>query len=599
MNKSWYWRFTLVLGLIAIGFYYAAPSALYFFASPEVRRSATALKETIPDWLPDHRLNLGIDLQGGLHLVMGVDAQKAVEARTDRMADELSDGMKERGKPLAGISREPGKTELVIQLQNEADYETLREVAKDQRETWTLDGDGKVARFSMNESFQDTLRDDAVAQALKTLRNRIDKYGVTEPEVRRRGKDSILIQIAGLTADEEQSVKEEIIGQTAQLEFKVVDDSSDYFRVIAEKADKPKSVTLEVDSFEGPEGARVALLYLSSPSKEDLRSLVEQYPPPPDRVVRFQEMAQIDPESGAELSTKTWRAWLLERRTSLTGDSLVDAFVAFDSDENNYYVAVQFDRKGAVSFERLTRENIHRKMAIVLDDRVDSAPLIQSVIPNGNARITLGGFKSQDEVLADAKGLSIVLKAGALPAPVFPQEERTVGATLGDDAVNKGKLTLLVSLISVTLLMVVYYRFSGFVGVVALAANMLFLIAMLSGFDATLTLPGIAGLALTIGMAVDANVIQFERIRDELRAGKRVQVAVDAGFTKAFSAIFDANVTTLLAAIVLYQYGSGPIRGFATTLGIGVMINTFSAVVIPRLGLEWAIRAFKTDRLSI
>jgi len=273
--------------------------------------------------------------------------------------------------------------------------------------------------------------------------------------------------------------------------------------------------------------------------------------------------------------------------------------VAFDNEQNNYYVAMKFDRKGAVIFEKLTRENTKRKMAIVLDDVVDSAPIIQGPIPGGNAQITLGGYKSQQEIMEDARALSVVLKAGALPAPLYPQEQRTVGATLGDDAVAKGKLALFFAGVLVVIMMIFYYRGSGVAGAAALGANLLFLFATLAAFDATLTLPGIAGLALTIGMAVDANIIQFERIREELRAGKTSRAALDSGFDKAFSAIFDANVTTFLAAVVLLQYGSGPIRGFATTLALGVVINTFTAVVVPKLLLDWYVRTMRPSQLSI
>lgn len=593
MERSWYWRLTLVLGLVALAAYYVAPSALYFFSPPEVRRSKTAIKELIPGWLPDKRVNMGIDLQGGLHLVMGVDTEKAVQDRADRAGDELVDSMKEKSKPLKRVRRESEAPELSIEMESSEDWAQLKPLLEDRVDSWEIKSRaGASVIWAMKDTYQSLLREDAVAQALKTLRNRIDTYGVTEPEVRKRGQNSILIQIAGLTADEEQSVKQGIIGKTAQLEFKMVDDESHFFAEVAAKPDKPEDITLDYDGYRGAGDALISSPFLTSKSRSALQNFMRQNPPPTDRAVRYQEIKNKD-------ATSSWRTWLLDRKTPLTGDALVNAFVAFDRDKNNYYVAMKFDRRGAVIFEQLTGANVKKRMAIVLDDIVDSAPVIEGRIPNGNASITLGGFKNQKEILDDANSLSIVLKAGALPAPVYPQEERTVGASLGDDAVQKGKVCIAGAFLCVILVMVGLYRLSGVIGVLAVVVNMLLLIAILAAFGATITLPGLAGLALTVGMAVDANIIQFERIREELRIGKTARAAVDAGFDKAFSAIFDSNVTTLLAAIVLYQFGSGPIRGFATTLGIGVFVNTFTAVVVPRLCLDYLTRSRRVQELSI
>jgi len=596
MDRAWYTRLVTVLALVAIAAYYAAPSVIYFFAPPEERRSRTAMEERIPDWLPESRLNLGIDLQGGLHLVMGVDTEKAVQDRADRVADEVIDAMSSAGKPLESAKRPAEAPVLELVMQSESDWEQLQEVLEDWSDTWEVESrSGRSVFFGMQAAYETQMRDDAVSQALKTLRNRIDAYGVAEPEIRRRGTNSIMIQLAGLTAEEVGDVKEDIIGRTAQLEFKIVDDASTYFEDIASAEDRPEAVSLQVDQWRDADDAIIRRPYLESTNREDLRAFLDAHRDelPSDRVIGVQEFT---PSSNAE---PVYRTWLLQRRTPLTGDALTNAFVAFDSEKNQYYVAMKFDRRGADIFERLTTNNVKKKMAIVLDEVVDSAPVIEGPIPNGNASITLGGFKSQQEVLADANALALVLKAGALPAPVFPQEERTVGATLGDDAVDKGKTALGVALLAILAMMIFYYRASGAIGLVATSTNLLALFAALSAFSATLTLPGIAGLALTVGMAVDANIIQFERIREELRAGKPSRVAVDAGFSKAFSAIFDANVTTLLACIVLYQYGSGPIRGFATTLGIGVLINTFTAVVIPRLIYEYLLRGVRLEKVSI
>ena len=594
MKQSWYRRAVLVLVLFAGALYYSAPSALYFLAPRDVRIDDEKLDEHIPDFLPeDTRFNLGIDLQGGLHLVMGVDTEKAIQDVTDRVAADVYAEMEERGQPLARARREGEAPEITLEMKSVEDWSSLQEVIDDWQGAWSvLNRSGTTAVLGMTAARQDQIRTETVEQAVKTLRNRIDETGVKEPEIRRRGDKSILIQLAGLTAKDQEYVRDNVIGRTAQLEFKIVDEENPYFADVAAAADKPESVSLVRDSASASGSARP---YLVSDDKDALRKFLAAHEDelPPDREVGIEE---FKPDRG---SPPQYRTYLLDRRPGITGDFLENAFPNRNRDDGSYEVNMRFDRKGAVIFEKLTRNNVGKQMAIVLDGVVDSAPVIQGPIPGGNARITLGGARTAEEMLEEARALSLVLKAGALPAPVTVEEERTVGATLGDDAVAKGKQALVVALVAVLGVMLVYYRGSGAVGVGAMIVNMVFLFAALSLVGVTLTLPGIAGLALTIGMAVDANIIQFERIREELRAGKSVRAAVDAGFDKAFSAIFDANVTTLLACIVLGQFGSGPIRGFAVTLGIGVVINTFTAVVVPRLGLDWFTRSPRVKALSI
>lgn len=586
MESSWYRRLLLVVVLLALAIYYSLPSLIYFTADPDVRRSATQVEKLIPKWLPQTRFNLGIDLQGGLHLVMGVDTEKAVQDTADRLAGQLYELMEEKGKPLQKARREGDAPEISLVMKSVDDWPVLKELLNDWADSWTvLNRTGAEVVFGMNQPVQEQIRKDTVDQALTTIRNRIDESGTKEPEVRKRGDSSILIQLAGLTTEDQENVRDNVIGRTAQLEFKMVDETNTYFADIAAQPDKPEAIQL------GRSGARA---FLSGPDKDELKAFLKAHRDtlPPDREVGIQE------QTGGPGSEPEYITYLLDRVPGITGDFLESAGPRFDPEENTYVVNMRFDKKGAVIFEKLTRENVNRQMAIVLDGVVDSAPVIQGPIPGGSARITLGG-RTQEEALEEASALSLVLKAGALPAPVYVQEERTVGATLGDDAVSKGKTALLVALGAVLLVMFVYYRASGAVGVVALTINMIFLFAALAVWGVTLTLPGIAGLALTIGMAVDANIIQFERIREELRAGKSNRLAVDAGFDKAFSAILDANLTTFFACVVLGGVGAGPIRGFAVTLGIGVVINTFTAVIVPRLGLDYFTRGLRVKELSI
>lgn len=591
MERSWYWRLALIVGLIVGGLYLSLPSFIYLSSPAEVRRSKTALADRIPEGLPKSRINLGIDLQGGLHLVMGVDADKAVLNRADRVADEIANEMKDKGKPVTSASRVGQTPTVEVVMGSPSDWDTLKTVLDERGDSWTASSpSGNTVRYEMKADRVKQLKDDAVAQVIKTLRNRIDELGVTEPEVRKRGDDAVLIQIAGLTADEERSVKDDIIGKTAQLEFKIVDDESKFFAELAARA--PETIKLSTDAYQGPNDSIVSSPFLYATSKEDLQAFINQNPPPSDRVVSYSKTN----ESG---EGERWRTWLLDRKTPLTGDSIVSALAAFNPDENRYFVQLKLDKAGAVVFDALTAANTKKRVAIVLDDNVDSAPVIQSRIPGGNVSITLGGSRTSQEILKEAEALSVVLNAGALPAPVYPQEERTVGATLGDDAISKGETVVFASVIMVVVIMVGYYKACGALAIFAMAVNLLLQFAILAGLNASLTLPGLAGLALTIGMAVDSNVVQFERVRDELRLGKTVRAAIDGGLDKSFSAIFDSNMTTALSAVVLMQYGSGPIRGFAVTLLAGVLINSFTAVVVPRLVLEYVSRTKNLQRLSI
>ncbi|MEJ2169989.1 MAG: protein translocase subunit SecD, partial [Desulfobacterales bacterium] len=381
----------------------------------------------------------------------------------------------------------------------------------------------------------------AVDQALETIRNRIDQFGVSEPDIRRQGENRILIQLPGIK--DTQRAKD-LIGKTALLEFKLVDDTH---------------------------------------SIED--ALKGNVPPGDEILYKVEE----NPETRRSLKTP----FLLKKRTLLTGAYLTDARVQIDSQFNEPYVSINFDKKGARIFERITEENVGKRLAIVLDQNVYSAPVIQEKIAGGQARIT-GRFTAEE-----ARDLAIVLRAGALPAPVNILEERSVGPSLGADSIRKGLLSMLIGGLLVVVFMVVYYKMAGLIADVALVLNIMMIGAGLAVFQATLTLPGIAGIILTIGMAVDANVIIFERVREELTLGRTPRAAIDAGYNRATLTILDANVTTLIAAVVLFQFGTGPVKGFAVTLSLGVVASMFTALILSRLIFEYLMMYRQTKTLSI
>ena len=498
-----------------------------------------------PGVWPHKKINLGLDLQGGMHLVLEVDADKAVENTIERISQEMRTLMRKERIRHQGIER-VDSVKLAVKLaetDNIQRFDDLldREFRDLRIADRTTSGDSLDILLDIPDNEADHIRKLAVDQALETIRNRIDQFGVSEPDIRIQGERRILIQLPGIK--DTQRAKD-LIGKTALLEFKLLDEDHDVQAAL-----------------EGTLPASSEILY---ESKED---------PTTQRVLKT--------------------PYLVKKRTSLTGAYLTDARVQIDSQYNEPYVSITFDKKGARIFERITEENVKKRLAIVLDDNVYSAPVIQEKIAGGEARIT-GNFTTEE-----ARDLAIVLRAGALPAPVEILEERTVGPSLGTDSIRMGLMSMCVGGALVILFMVVYYKGAGILADVALMLNILLIAGGLAGFGATLTLPGIAGIILTIGMAVDANVLIFERIREEMTLGKTPRAAVDAGYQRATLTILDANVTTLIAALVLFQFGTGPVKGFAVTLSLGVVASLFTALVLSRAIFDYFLIQRKIRTISI
>ena len=498
-----------------------------------------------PSIWPYKKINLGLDLQGGMHLVLEVQTQKAVDSTLDRLVQDLRERSRRDGIQNFQVERiETNRMAVTIngagnieafQALLDSEFRELRE--QDRRRS----GDELRLVLDLPGQETDRIQELATAQALETIRNRIDQFGVAEPDIRRQGDRRILIQLPGVSDTERAK---ELIGRTAQLEFKLVDEQMD------------------------PETA------LNSGT-------------PPGSEILYQ--TTVDPNTQRTFQIP----YLIRKRTMLTGEYLTDARVRYDQDERSYYVALDFDRKGARIFERVTGENVQKRLAIVLDNKVHSAPVIQDRISGGSAVIT-GSFSAEE-----AEDLAIVLRAGALPAPVDILEERTVGPSLGKDSIRKGLISMLVGGVLVICFMVIYYKAAGLLADVALLLNIIIMGACLAALQATLTLPGIAAFILTIGMAVDANVIIFERIREELTIGKPPRAAVEAGYDRATLTILDANVTTLIAAVVLLQFGTGPVKGFAVTLSLGVMASMFTALVFTRVVFDAFLSGRKVQHISI
>jgi len=476
---------------------------------------------------PADTINLGLDLQGGIHLVLGVEVDKAVEAQVERAGDSARAELEKRGIGVTRVERR-GTTELVIQLVSPPGWDTvLRTIEEvlpvfDRREA--DQAAGRVV-LALKPGEGANIRELAVRQGLETIRNRVDQFGVAEPSIQQQGENRILVQLPGV---QDPARAKALIGKTALLEFKMVDERAE------------------------PEAA--------------LRT-----GPPPGTEILYQR--RVNKETREERKVP----FLVQKKAAITGRDVATARVSIDQNTSEPYVSVDFNASGGRAFADLTDANVGKRLAIVLDGNVHSAPQIRERIPSGRAQIT-GGFTSDE-----ATDLAIVLRAGALPAPVQVLEERTVGPSLGADSIRQGIIAILASTALVFVFMLFYYRVSGVIADVALGLNLLLLMAIMAGFHATLTLPGIAGIALTIGMAVDTNILIFERIREELRGGKTVRGAIDAGFSRAFKTVVDTHVTVLVAGLILFQFGTGPVKGFAVTLMIGIAVSLFTAVFFTRL----------------
>jgi len=534
VKKTIKWRAILLTATTVLALFYLLPSLPGFDSFPAWWR----------EYLPHEKLKLGLDLQGGTHLVLEVDAEKAVENATERWINEIKTSFEKEKIGLDQIGRE-GQDKIRLRVRQPEQRDAASKRISD---LGVLDasptGDPSEMLLSLKPKEVKRLQEYAVRQCLETIRNRVDQFGVSEPQIVPEGERRIVVQLPGI---KEPQRAVELIGKTALLEFKLVDGRTEDAKVM--------------------EAAMAGN-------------------PPPDTEVLYQKTT----DSKGNVSKPPF---LLQKKALLTGDTITTAEVQIGREMNEPHVSLEFDRVGASIFSQITGANVGRRLAIILDNNIYSAPRINEKIPNGKAQIT--GRFSMDE----ARDLAIVLRAGALPAPVRILANVTVGPSLGQDSIKKGLRATWLAAIFVVAFMVFYYRVSGVVADFALLLNMIMLMGALSWFRATLTLPGIAGIALTIGMAVDSNVLMFERMREELRLGKTPRSAIDTGYTKAFLTILDSHVTTLITAVVLFQFGTGPIKGFAVSLSLGIMINLYTALIGTKTVFDWRSTYSEMKRLSI
>ncbi len=530
-------------------------------------------------WFSTKKLNYGLDIQGGLHLVMGVDVQGVVKEGLVRDKDSLIDALKQKGLDRAEGRVDSAKGEIIVELFQAEDLAKAKSVYDEQDfATYLQIVEEREKGFNLRyyESYLLDFKKRVLSQAVETLRNRVDGFGVAEPSITAQGEDRILVQLPGLKDAERAKA---LINQTAKLEFWLVDNKTDYTKLAEWISEAESKGNYKL----GPD-----LPYTKYVERlnADLKGKI-----PEGAVVLFEK------DENAETMEVGKRPMVLTS-TNVSGEDLKDAFVDFN-EYGSPQVKIRFNPMGGKKFADLTGNNVGRQIAVVLDKRIKSAPNVQNKIPNGEGVITLGGGRNSEQMMEEAKMISTALRAGALPATLEQLEERTVGPTLGADSINKSKQAGLLGAFLVLIFMVLYYRSLGVIADLALLLNIGMIIAALTSLGATLTLPGIAGIVLTMGMAVDANVIIYERIKEELRKGSGLALAVKEGFDRAFWAIFDSNITTMATCVVLIYFGTGPVRGFGVTLLIGLVTSMFTAIFVTHALIDMLMVKFGITKVSI
>ena len=556
-------RFLMIVISLVLGLTYMIPN---FIPTKE-----------IPWWPAKNKLIYGLDIQGGLHLVLSADIDEIIESRLNRQATELVKKFEEQNIKATAVLNsnpffillsleDPNQRKSALESFKASDFSTSLQVLNS--------GDNSI-KLAFYETKVTEIREQAIQQSIEVIRSRIDEFGVSEPMITAQGKNRILVQLPGI---EDSKSAKDLIQRTARLELAIVNQEfvPDKLWPLIESAETRGNYSLESESISYREYIKKLNKDLKDQLPENHRLLFEKAP--------------------TALNLKAGRIpYLLDMSKSIQGALLEDAAVAIEQDTNNPMVSFRFQPEGRKLFGKLTAENIGKPLALVLDGVIKSAPNINSKISD-RGQISLG-TGNYEEMLEEANRVATVLRTGALPADLYQLEEKTVGPSLGQDSIDKGKRAGLVGLVFVMLFMLVYYKSLGLIANLSLVLNIFFLLALMSSLSAVLTLPGVAGIILTIGMAVDANVIIFERIKEELKKGASLKLAVKDGFGQAFSAIVDANITTAIVCFVLIYFSSGPVKGFAVTLFCGILSSLWTAVFVSRTLMDFLIVRFQWKKI--
>lgn len=567
MARGWWFRFSF-MSVLVLGALMTVTPTLFNLSE----KSAFPVKQ---------KINLGLDLQGGLYMVLGIDFNKVYRDEIQGQVRRSIKVLEENGiaATLGSVDAKDGndpKVSLIVNNPSDLDKakSKIREyfsyplrLTQDTSNTLT---------YGLSRDYLREIEETAVSKSIEVIRNRIDEFGVTEPEIVSQGRDRIVVQLPGV---KDIDRAKELIGKTAKLEFKFVNDSINP-AVLSQWMDEVKAAGITFNK-----GERFSD-YVTKVNAHLADKL-----PAGHQLSFAKQMSKISNE------ITNLEPYLIESTSALTGDELQEASVRIDPEQNRPYVSLDFKASGAKIFEQITGANIGKRLAIVLDENVYSAPVVQAKIAGGSAQITLG-TGDYNTVMSEARDLALVLRAGALPVELVFEEQRIVGPSLGQDAIDRAEVAAIIGSLLVFVFMIGYYKKSGTIAAITIVFNVLFTLAILVMVGATLSLPGIAGIALTVAMAVDGNIIIYERIREELRAGASPYEAMKTGFDKAFWAILDANITTALAGLCLLNFGTGPVRGFAVTLLIGIATTVYTSYFASKVMFDWYVRPEK-KKLSI
>ena len=566
MKTNWWVRFSVLLVFIAASVIVLLPTVMKF--------------DENGSYPVKSKINLGLDLQGGLYMILGIDFKKVYRDEVQTYSRKVESILRDQeiavtiGALDASDVNDPKQT---LSLAKASDMDAAKKKVKEMFGNTiriTME-EGEKFQIALAHAVKTQIEEQSVGKSIEVIRNRIDEFGVTEPEIIAQGEDRIVVQLPGVRDIERAK---ELIGKTAKLEFKIVNDSV-----------PPATLQTWMTKAQA-----AGIVYKKG----------ERFS---DYIKKMNEFLAADLPVGHELAFEKSKTgdeslnipYVIEATPRITGDDLADARVQIDQQKNEPYVSMEFKTQGAKRFEEATGANVGRRMAVVLDGNVYSAPMIQGKIAGGNAQITLGGGADFNKTMSEARDLALVLRAGALPVQLDFLEQRTVGPNLGNDSIEKAKFASLIGCALVFLFALVYYKFSGVIAIVTLLLNVLFTVAILVAIDATLTLPGIAGIALTVGMAVDTNIIIFEKIRDEVRKGISNFKAYELGYNSALWTILDAHITQAAAGFCLLNFGTGPIRGFAVTLLIGIAVTVYTAYYVSKIFYELYMDKTDGKELSI
>lgn len=568
MKTSWWVRFSVLLVFIVISIAVLLPTVMKFDEN-----GSYPIKS---------KINLGLDLQGGLYMVLGIDFKKVYRDEVQTYARKIESVLKDQeiALTIGDIdTSDVNDPKITLTLAKATDMEASKKKIKEffSGMVRITKEEGALLQIAMASTVKKQIEEQSVGKSIEVIRNRIDEFGVTEPEIIAQGEDRIVVQLPGVRDIERAK---ELIGKTAKLEFKMVNDTIAPATMAGwlEKAKAAGIVYKKGDRFSD---------YLRSMNDFLKTDIPEGH-----------ELAFEKP-TGPNHEAQNNIPFVIESTPRITGDDLSDARVQIDPQKNEPYVSMDFKAAGAKRFEEATGSSIGRRMAVVLDGNVYSAPVIQAKIAGGHAQITLGGGANFNKTMSEARDLALVLRAGALPVQLDFLEQRTVGPNLGSDSIEKAKFASIVGCVLVFIFAMAYYRFSGVIAIATLLLNVLFTVAILVAIDATLTLPGIAGIALTVGMAVDSNIIIFEKIRDEIRKGISNIKSFEMGYSAALWTILDAHITQAAAGFCLLNFGTGPIRGFAITLLIGIAVTVYTAYYVSKIFFELYMDKTEGKELSI